>query len=1232
MLTEDFLKEALREDFDSFITIKGKKLYHSDAVYHIKLSEGTLDAIVIEQGVPYSVQFEKSEDDRYIFFDGHCTCGEPECEHQAAALYAAIDAVQSARPARGRRGRRPKQVVQAQLEGKHAGLYRSFPLEMGLLNAVQQFRAKRYQDLNWSESIEGTLISPTEIELTSTTNDSYYFVPISKKMHLKVENGKMHVKCFTCKSNKKTFCEHQTALLAAAVKELHHFDFSNPEAAYKQHINRSAEQLKVNPEIVEKYFHLKILPSGIALAPKQSNMVNERWLQLMHNISNYAKDERQKLIEQETERLEEGRGLRYAFVWTNRQDYDKSDQPALSFVKGPGYKTKEGVKDLVKHLEDLPNNFPEQLQNLGQRLFFHLREENTEKQFHQIKALLKEHIEALNNIYQYTYVNGPYGHAPRVSELNMVKFSPSPLACRISFEVIDGFIHLTRHISHQDTAFDFNKVVYSNTVFCSTKNRAYLYPHHKFLEFMSIFPEGHDTIILPNVDEVQKTTLVNQFRSHFEVTVPSQFSMEEEILTDAHLQILLREAGNFVLFEPRLQYQEHSFNAFEEDTYFIEDKLYRINEEDREFLLRFLKNAHPAFNNPVQVQDYVYLDLNEMVNNYWFIRFNEACEAAGIEVLGQKELSKFNYSKHRAKTYMHIKSGIDWFDVEAGLSFGKEKIKTADWIRALRNKETFVRLKDGSLGILPEEWLKQASKLLAVADVDKGQLKISKYRFNIIEELFDNIDDKQVLKELKEKKARLQAIDLKKRYRLPKNVKAKLRNYQKHGFTWLKFLDESGFGGILADDMGLGKTLQVITLLAEQIDRPTSLVIVPRSLLFNWAAELDKFCPDLKYQIHHGPGRAKNMERLQLENIIITTYHTVTNDIQIFKDFKFNYIILDESQAIKNPDAKRYKAIRLLQSRNKLAMTGTPIENNTFDLYSQLSFTSPGLLGGRTNFKNNFSVPIDSNGDAEAAELLRKLTHPFILRRTKEQVAKDLPEKTETIIYCEMGTAQRKLYEKLKKGIREDIQEAVEEKGVNKSKFQILDGLLRLRQMCNSPLLVNPSFSGVNADSVKINTLMESLVEALDQKHHALVFSQFVSLLTIVRKELDQRGIRYAYLDGSTTKRQAEVDKFMNNDEIKIFLISIKAGNTGMNLTKADYVYILDPWWNPAVEAQAIDRTHRIGQKNQIFAYKLICKNSIEEKILQLQAKKKKLASEIIRTDENILKSLKKEDLMALFD
>jgi SNF2 family DNA or RNA helicase len=608
-----------------------------------------------------------------------------------------------------------------------------------------------------------------------------------------------------------------------------------------------------------------------------------------------------------------------------------------------------------------------------------------------------------------------------------------------------------------------------------------------------------------------------------------------------------------------------------------------------------------------------------------------SCENAGIAVLGQKDLRKFRYSNKKAIASTHVNSGIRWFDVTIDLAFDKEKVKKSDWIRAIKNNESYVTLKDGTLGVLPSKWIEQVKKILAVAEIEKEAVKISKYRFNIIEDIFEDIDDQELLQELHDKKKKFLDLDFKKKHKVPKAINAELRDYQYAGYQWLKFLDESEFGGILADDMGLGKTLQVLCLLANQKKKGTSLVIVPRTLLYNWSAEIERFCPSLKYAIHHGIKRATELSDYKKTDVIISTYGTVLSDISKFKEEDFNYIILDESQAIKNPNSLRYKAMKLLNARNKLAMTGTPIENNTMDLYAQLNFVVPGLLGSMSHFKKNFTVPIDNRGNAEAAELLRKLIRPFMLRRTKEQVAKDLPDKTESIIYCEMGAAQRKLYEELKEKIRQDVHSKVAESGVAKSKFFMLDGLLRLRQLCNSPLLVNSAFTGANAKSTKIDLLCERLSQNIEDRN-TLIFSQFVGLLTIVKKELDKRKITYAYLDGSTRNRKAEVDKFMNNEDIKVFIISIKAGNTGMNLTKADYVYILDPWWNPAVEAQAIDRTHRIGQDKKVFAYKLICKDTIEEKIIQLQERKKNLAKDIIQVDENILKSLNKTDLLALFD
>ncbi len=1241
MLTVRLFKEALKEDFDYTTRQKGQSLFDSNSTLSITISNDDIEATVLDQGRSFYITFEYIEDEYYVSLEGYCTCERETCEHQAAVLYAAIKLKNSPSVKSKNKNSQPKSTpskqapLSQQLEGEHAGEYRHLPLQKSLLNTLKQFRPKRFQTLTWNESFQGTFINPQELEIENIYTHNHYFNTNKKTIRLKIEdNGTVHIKCLTCKDKKKTLCAHQMALLQGAAQALEILNIQDPKC-YHNILTDAAQQLKMSPKIMEKYFEVKLMPDGPAVIGKKENMVNHKWIELTQNIQLSTRQERKEIVKNQTQLLEEGRDTLYGFVWAELSDYHYNDvekEFPIYFTKGMSYKNKPGIRDANKNIASLPKGFPQPQQQLAQQLFFLSQEKNPVQRFEKIKELIENNLDILHEIYQYTIDDTVSSRAPRVSDLNIISFESQPLECNITFEIIDGLTHLTRHISHNGEPFNFKKIIYSNEVFCSTNTHAYLFPHHKFQEFMDIFPPDHNTIILPTMDKIQHTRLINQFKSNFDVIAPDELMVEEVILENPQFQILLREAGEFIIFEPRLKYGEISFNAFDDESYVIEEQLQRVAEEDRMYLIDFLKKSHPEFDNPIQIQDYVFLPVKEMINNYWFVHFNEACDAAGIEILGQKDLTKFKYSKFRAKTHMHIKSGIDWFDVDAGVSFGKETVRMSDWIRALRNKESFITLKDGSLGILPEEWLQQAAKILAVADVEKGELKISKYRFNVIEDLFENIDDKKIVKELKEKKARLLQIDTNKKYPLPKNVKAKLRDYQKHGFEWLKFLDESGFGGILADDMGLGKTLQVITLLADQIKAEPSLVIVPRSLLFNWGSELEKFCPDLKYIIHHGPSRARQLEKIITNNIIITTYSTAALDIQMFKDFKFNYIILDESQAIKNPNSKRYKAMRLLQSNNRLAMTGTPIENNTFDLFAQLSFTSPGLLGSMTSFKNNFSIPIDSQNDAEAATLLRKLIHPFILRRTKAQVAKDLPEKTETIIYCEMDTAQRKLYDNLKKQIKEDIETTIEEKGVNKSKFQMLDGLLRLRQMCNSPLLINKSFTGANANSVKINTLLENLTEALDQKHNALVFSQFTSLLAIIREELDKRGIPYAYLDGSTTKRQAQVDKFMKNDDIRIFLISIKAGNTGMNLTKADYVYIIDPWWNPAVEAQAIDRTHRIGQKNQIFAYKLICKNSIEEKILKLQAKKKKLAEDIIQTDENILKSLKKEELMALFD
>lgn len=465
---------------------------------------------------------------------------------------------------------------------------------------------------------------------------------------------------------------------------------------------------------------------------------------------------------------------------------------------------------------------------------------------------------------------------------------------------------------------------------------------------------------------------------------------------------------------------------------------------------------------------------------------------------------------------------------------------------------------------------------------------------------------------------------------IPDTLNASLREYQKEGLNWLNFLDDFGFGGCLADDMGLGKTLQIIAFILSQRKKytfNTNLVIVPTSLIFNWQAEVEKFAPSVKILTIYGSTRVKEIDSFDSYEIILTSYGTLLSDVNFLKKYRFNYIFLDESQAIKNPDSQRYKAARLLQARNRIVLTGTPVENNTFDLFGQLSFACPGLLGSKIQFKNHYSMPIDRFQDNDRARDLQKKINPFILRRTKKQVATELPDKTEMVIYCEMGEEQRKVYNAYELEFYTYLNTR-SEVDIPRQSLHVLQGLTKLRQICNSPSLLNDKLFYGNMSS-KIDVLMEQ-IETKSPQHKILVFSQFVTMLDLIREELITRNIAFEYLTGQTKDRAARVENFQNNTEVRIFLISLKAGGTGLNLTEADYVYIVDPWWNPAVENQAIDRSYRIGQKKNVIAVRLICPDTIEEKIMKLQDSKRDLAEDLVKTDVSILKTLSKNDLMSL--
>ena len=477
---------------------------------------------------------------------------------------------------------------------------------------------------------------------------------------------------------------------------------------------------------------------------------------------------------------------------------------------------------------------------------------------------------------------------------------------------------------------------------------------------------------------------------------------------------------------------------------------------------------------------------------------------------------------------VRVSSKEQWFELEGSLSFGEIELSLKDIEQVLLKKNTFVKLNDGSLGELPESWMKQLKRLQKLSG--NGQMdedaKVPKIAATVLEEIGREADNFEIDTDFKAYAKRLRSFETIDEITPPDDFKGDLRSYQQAGLSWMKFLNTYEFGGILADDMGLGKTIQVLALLKsvqqEMKGELRSLVIAPRSVLQNWAAETSKFVPDFKVHIHHGADRTDKIDDLPGCEILITTYATMRNDIDLLSKKEFDYAILDESHAIRNPESKTFRALRNIRAKHRLCMTGTPVQNTTMDLWSQFEFLNPGFLGNKKSFRNNWVKPMEKQGDPVAEELLHKMVSPFILRRTKKQVATDLPPLTSSLVDCPMEQDQQTLYEKYRKTYYELVNESLKEKGVQKSRFTVLEGLLRLRQICCSPSLIE----GEKATSAKLSRFTELASELISEGHRALVFSQFVGFLKQIEKEVQKAGWSYEYLDGQTADRQERVNRF----------------------------------------------------------------------------------------------------------
>ena len=716
-------------------------------------------------------------------------------------------------------------------------------------------------------------------------------------------------------------------------------------------------------------------------------------------------------------------------------------------------------------------------------------------------------------------------------------------------------------------------------------------------------------------------------------------NVQREEVRDAlpDIKIMLKERGDYLLFQPVFNYRGYDVKPGDKEKIILPltDKLlviYRNKAAEKQFIDK-IENLHSSFIRPEEGNTLALKGADVLKNN-WFFLFADAAKEMNVPVFGFDALKNFRFNTARPSTKIYISSNTDWFDAKIDIHFGEQKVTVADVKKALANKQQYVQLEDGTLGILPEEWIRKYSLLFRVGEGKVGNMKLSKYHFSVIEELYNERDEEELFVKLEEKYDKLRYNHSIQAIEAPEHLKPVLRPYQTSGFHWLNYLSEVHWGGILADDMGLGKTIQALSFLhhlREKNGKLKALVVCPTTLMYNWENEIKKFTPVLTYYIHHGGARTHETLVDPKIDIIITTYGTLRSDIKQFVEVELDYVILDESQAIKNPSSKVAKAATLLKAKNKLCLSGTPLQNNTFDIYAQMNFLNPGMLGSMEFFKQEFSVPIDKFGEKEQKEHLRKLLYPFILRRTKEQVAKDLPEKSEMILFCEMGKEQRDIYDAFRNDYRDKILGVVEEQGVQKSQLTMLQGLMKLRQICDSPAIMKDDEKYPNA-SVKLEEIGREITENISN-HKALIFSQFLGMLALIKEKLNELGVDYEYFDGSTSApdREKAIQRFQNDAECRVFLISLKAGGVGLNLTAADYVYIVDPWWNPAVEQQAIDRTHRIGQTKNIFAYRMICKDTVEDKILTLQEKKRRLAADLITDDTGFVKSLTREDIEYLF-
>jgi SNF2 family DNA or RNA helicase len=1055
------------------------------------------------------------------------------------------------------------------------------------------------------------------------------------------ENKVLTLDC-KCKTTKEKMCLHQAKVLARIIESeslLIYFDAQLRRKKYQE--IAKIYGLEDEPDL-ENYFQLSTTRDGNSSLKIRNNGIlainqakNEKLKTELIELPSF-----EKLIGSKNSHSE----LIQRIVVIGFDNYSDTLKVALydARLKKDGFNLKNPLTSVDVQTEILRHTKMEELHFFAaiMKLENEYRENDFETDVVALEYVIKNHM----NLPMYFH-NTKISSKITSTSIEPVTMVLPTIDFSIKVDVKDKFYQITPQLIVDGKPFVPSQIALKFIYFLKEKNTYYLITNLQLVKLFHFFyVNGGKVLVHEKGFQDFKTNVLSQLENNISIDYTylkkapvkqADYSSINEIKKEKIIYI--SESEDFILITPVVKYQDVELpiltkknlelsNAAGESYLMNRDSVY----EDR--FISILLRQHPNFSEQFG-QSFYYLSKREFLEQGWFLDAFEVWKDTEVTVLGFNKIKNNLYNHNKAKINVNVTSGIDWFETTVGVEFGEQRVSLSQLQKAVKNQTNYVKLADGTHGLLPDEWIAKFAHYFRSGEVVKDKIRTSKLNFSLINEIYeDALLSNEISDEIQFYKDKLAAFKSIEKIKIPAGLKAKLRPYQMEGLNWLNFLDDYNFGGCLADDMGLGKTLQMIAFFMLQKKKhkgATNLVVLPTSLIFNWQNEIIKFAPSLTVRTIYGSDRVTDLTSLDSFDVVLTSYGTLMSDIELLKAYQFNYVVLDESQAIKNPDSQRYKAVRLLQARNRIVMTGTPIENNTFDLYAQLSFACPGLLGSQQQFREVYSIPIDKFKDDQRAKELQKRINPFLLRRTKDQVAKELPDKTEIVLYCEMELDQRKVYNAYKEQMKEYLNASKSQKKQLDSMF-VLSALTKLRQICNSPaLLSEEEFYGDS--SAKINVLMEELLEK-HGNHKVLVFSQFVGMLDLIKAELDKHGLKYAYLTGQSTKREKIVSEFQEDDEIRIFLISLKAGGTGLNLTQADYVYLVDPWWNPAVENQAIDRCYRIGQEKHVMAVRLITPNTIEEKIMELQQHKKTLASDIIQTDTSILKSLKSEDLLSLID